>query len=81
VPRRSPLSTLFPLANMGGLISFLIRPFRTLREQRHEFSDDHIDDLIYHLTLFFAFGIYTVIRRYQTARSKAIPFTHESPEV
>ncbi|KAI0033980.1 Aldedh-domain-containing protein [Vararia minispora EC-137] len=65
---------------MGNLVSFLLHPFRTLREQRNEFADEYVDDLIYHLTLFFAFGIYTVIRRYQTARNKAIPFIHESPE-
>jgi hypothetical protein len=66
---------------MGSFFSYLIWPFRTLRQSRNDFSEDHPDDLVYHLTLFFAFGIYTVIHRYQTARNKAIPFTHEPPEV
>ncbi|KAI0322987.1 meiotic sister-chromatid recombination aldehyde dehydrogenase [Amylostereum chailletii] len=65
---------------MGSLISFLFHPFRTLREHRNDFDDDNIDDLLYHLSLFFAFGIYTVFHRYQTARNKAKPFQINPPD-
>ncbi|KAI0046626.1 Aldedh-domain-containing protein [Auriscalpium vulgare] len=63
---------------MGALLSFLIHPFDTLRRRRNEFDEGNIDDLLYHLTLFFAFGIYTVFRRYQNAKNKAVNF-HVAP--
>ncbi|THH21239.1 hypothetical protein EW146_g285 [Bondarzewia mesenterica] len=65
---------------MGSLISSLIYPFDTLRSRQKDNDDGNIDDLLYHLTLFFAFGIWTVFRRYQNARNRAIPFYHKPLE-
>lgn len=67
---------------MGTLISFLVHPFSTARRFRNQYDQDgSLGDLIYHTTLFFAFGIYTVIRRHLNARSRAKPFRVEPPEV
>ncbi|KAH9032483.1 hypothetical protein EDB85DRAFT_2145599 [Lactarius pseudohatsudake] len=44
------------------------------------YEEGSLGDLIYHLTLFFAFGIYTVIRRHLNAQSRAKPFHVEPPE-
>jgi hypothetical protein len=67
---------------MGTLISFLVHPFSTARRFRNQYDEDgSLGDLIYHATLFFAFGIYTVIRRHLNARSRAKPFRVEPPEV
>lgn len=65
---------------MGSFFSFLIHPFDTIRPRNNE-DEGSLDDLLYHLTLFFAFGIWTVIRRYQTARNRAIPFKYAALEV
>ncbi|KAI0059465.1 Aldedh-domain-containing protein [Artomyces pyxidatus] len=65
---------------MGSFLSFLIHPFDTLRKRRNDFDEGNIDDLLYHLTLFFAFGIYTVFRRYQNARNRAVPFHWRTPD-
>ncbi len=67
---------------MGTLISFLVHPFSTLNRLRDQYDEEgSLGDLIYHLTLFFAFGIYTVIRRHLNAQSRAKPFYVEPPEV
>ena len=67
---------------MGTLISFLLHPFSTVRQFRNQYDQEgRLGDLIYHATLFFAFGIYTVIRRHLNARSRAKPFRVEPPEV
>jgi hypothetical protein len=67
---------------MGTLISFLVHPFSTARRFRNQYDEDgSLGDLIYHATLFFAFGIYTVIRRHLNARSRAKPFRVEPPDV
>ncbi|KAI0275120.1 meiotic sister-chromatid recombination aldehyde dehydrogenase [Gloeopeniophorella convolvens] len=66
---------------MGSLISFLIHPFSTIRQLRDPYDEDGgLDDFIYRLTIFFAFGIYTVIRRHLNAQSRAKPFYIETPE-
>lgn len=67
---------------MGTLLSFLVHPFSTVSRLRDQYDDEgSLGDLIYHLTLFFAFGIYTVIRRHLNAQSRAKPFHVEPPEV
>jgi len=67
---------------MGTLISFLVHPFSTVSRLRDQYDEEgSLGDLIYHLTLFFAFGIYTVIRRHLNAQSRAKPFHVEPPEV
>ena len=67
---------------MGTLISFLVHPFSTVRQLRDEYDEQgNLGDLIYHLTLFFAFGIYTVVRRHLNAQSRAKPFRVDPPEV
>lgn len=58
---------------MGSLLSFLIHPFDAL-QPKHQDNDGNINDLLYHLTLCVAFGIWTVARRYQNAQNRAIPF-------
>jgi len=66
---------------MGTLISFLVHPFSTVRRFRDEYDQEgSLGDLIYHATLVFAFGIWTVIRRHLNARSRAKPFRMEPPE-
>ncbi|TFY81526.1 hypothetical protein EWM64_g2488 [Hericium alpestre] len=65
---------------MGSLFSFVLHPFDTLRTRRHDYDDGNVDDLLYHLTLFFAFGIWTVFNRYQSVRNRAIPFKLAKPE-
>lgn len=65
---------------MGSLFSFFIHPFDTIRPRNND-DEGNVDDLLYHLTIFFAFGIWTVVRRYQTARNRAIPFKHPALEV
>ncbi|KAI9462933.1 Aldedh-domain-containing protein [Russula earlei] len=66
---------------MGTLISFLVHPFSTVRQLRDQYDQEgSLGDLIYHATLFFAFGIYTVIRRHLNARSRAKPFRIDPPE-
>jgi hypothetical protein len=67
---------------MGTLISFLVHPFSTLRRFRDQYDQEgSIGDLIYHVTLFFAFGIYFVMRRHLNARSRAKSFRIEPPPV
>ncbi|KAH9982949.1 Aldedh-domain-containing protein [Lactifluus volemus] len=66
---------------MGTLISCLVHPFSTVRRLSDQYDDEgSLGDLIYHLTLFFAFGIYTVIRRHLNARSRPKSFRVEIPE-
>ena len=65
---------------MGSLLSFLIHPFDAL-QPKHQDNDGNINDLLYHLTLCVAFGIWTVARRYQNAQNRAIPFRIPSLEV
>lgn len=68
--------------DMGTLISCLVHPFSTVRRLSDQYDDEgNLGDLIYHLTLFFAFGIYTVIRRHLNARSRPKSFRVEIPEV
>ena len=67
---------------MGTLISFLVHPFSTARQFRDQYDQEgSLGDLIYHVTLFFALGIYFVIRRHLNARSRAKTFRIESPQV
>jgi hypothetical protein len=67
---------------MGTLISFLVHPFSTIRRFRDQYDEEgSLGDLIYHTTLFFAFGIYTVIRRHLNARNRAKFFRVEPPQV
>lgn len=67
---------------MGTLLSFLVHPFSTVNRLRDQYDEEgSLGDLIYHLTLFFAFGIYTVIRRHLNAQSRAKSFYVEPPEV
>jgi hypothetical protein len=67
---------------MGTLISFLVHPFSTANRLRDQYDEEgSLGDLIYHLTLFFAFGIYTVIRRHLNAQSRAKSFHVDPPEV
>ncbi|TFY71337.1 hypothetical protein EVG20_g1668 [Dentipellis fragilis] len=65
---------------MGSLISFLLHPSYTLRTRRHDYDDNNVDDLLYHLTLFFAFGIWTVFNRYQSVQNRAKSFKLAKPE-
>ncbi|KAF8481896.1 Aldedh-domain-containing protein [Russula ochroleuca] len=66
---------------MGTLISFLVHPFSTVRQFRDQYDQEgSIGDLIYHVTLFFAFGIYFVMRRHLNARSRAKHFRIEPPQ-
>ncbi|KAI0308256.1 Aldedh-domain-containing protein [Multifurca ochricompacta] len=66
---------------MGTLVSFLIHPFSTVRRIRDQYDEEgNLGDLIYHLTLFFAFGIYTVIRRHLNAQNRAKSFRVDPPE-
>ncbi|KAF8506648.1 Aldedh-domain-containing protein [Russula emetica] len=65
---------------MGTLISFLVHPFSTVRQFRDQYDQEgSLGDLIYHATLFFAFGIYFVMRRHLNARSRAKHFRIETP--
>ena len=67
---------------MGTLISFLIHPFSTVRQFRDQYDQEgSLGDLIYHATLFFAFGIYFVMRRHLNARSRAKHFRYDAPVV
>jgi hypothetical protein len=67
---------------MGTLISCLVYPFSTVRRLSDQYNEEgSLGDLIYHLTLVFAFGIYTVIRRHLNAQSRAKPFRVEVPQV
>ena len=67
---------------MGTLVSFLVHPFSTARQFRDQYDQEgSIGDLIYHVTLFFAFGIYFVVRRHLNARSRAKSFRIETPPV
>ena len=67
---------------MGTLISFLVHPFSTVRQFRDEYDQEgSLGDLIYHVTLFFAFGIYFVMQRHLSARSRAKPFRIATPPV
>lgn len=67
---------------MGTLISFLVHPFSTVRQFRDQYDQEgSLGDLIYHATLFFAFGIYFVMRRHLNARSRAKHFRFEAPVV
>lgn len=65
---------------MGSLLSFLMHPFDAFRPRNNE-DEWYLDELLYHITVFFAFGIWTVVNRYQTARNRAIPFRHLALEV
>jgi hypothetical protein len=67
---------------MGTLISFLVHPFSTVRQFRDQYDQEgSLGDLIYHATLFIAFGIYFVIRRHLNARSRAKHFRFDAPTV
>lgn len=67
---------------MGTLISLLVHPFSTVRQFRDQYDQEgSLGDLIYHATLFFAFGIYFVMRRHLNARSRAKHFRFEAPPV
>ena len=67
---------------MGTLISFLVHPFSTVRQFRDQYDQEgSLGDLIYHTTLFFAFGIYFVMRRHMNARSRAKHFRFDAPPV
>jgi hypothetical protein len=67
---------------MGTLISFLVHPFSTVRQFRDQYDQEgSLGDLIYHATLFFAFGIYFVMRRHLNARSRAKHFRFGAPVV
>jgi hypothetical protein len=67
---------------MGTLISFLVHPFSTVKRFRDQYDQEgSLGDLIYHVTLFFAFGIYFVMRRHLNARSRAKSFRIEPPVV
>jgi hypothetical protein len=67
---------------MGTLISFLVHPFSTVRQFRDQYDQEgSLGDLIYHATLFFAFGIYFVMRRHLNARSRAKHFRFAAPVV
>lgn len=78
----SILSTCSPPWPMGTLISFLVHPFSTVRRFRDQYDQEgSLGDLIYHTSLFFAFGIYFVMRRHLNARSRAKHFRIEPPVV
>ena len=67
---------------MGTLISFLVHPFSTVRQFRDQYDQEgSLGDLIYHATLFFAFGIYFVMRRHLNARSRAKHLRFDAPVV
>jgi hypothetical protein len=75
-------SNLIFISAMGTFISCLIHPFSTVRRLSGQYDEEgDLGDLIYHLTLFFAFGIYTVIRRHLNAQSRPKSFRVEIPEV
>ena len=78
----SIVSSLLSFWAMGTLISFLVHPFSTVKRFRDQYDQEgSIGDLIYHVTLFFAFGIYFVMRRHLNARSRAKHFRVEPPPV
>lgn len=67
---------------MGTLISLLVHPFSTIRQFRDEYDQEgSLGDLIYHVSWFFAFGIYFVMQRHLSARSRAKTFRIAPPPV
>ena len=64
------------------IIYILVHPFSTVRQFRDQYDQEgSLGDLIYHATLFFAFGIYFVMRRHLNARSRAKHFRFNVPVV
>lgn len=46
----------------------------------HEYDEEGFN-IVWPLTIFFGFGIWLVVRRYQDARDRGVPFTIPAPEV
>jgi hypothetical protein len=64
---------------MDAIISLMLHPRLTTRLAAG--SDSGWFDPIYPLTLFFAFGIYTVVQKYHKKHNSPIPFQHPVPDV
>ena len=66
-------------------MSALFRAFTTSVTRLHIDDEDDFEsggiNVLYPLTLFFAFGIWLVFQRYQTIRNRAAPFNWPAPKV
>lgn len=63
---------------MNSILSFILKPFITLILSR---DDDDGIDIVYPLSLFFAFGIWLVYDRYQKMHNSPVPFFITAPLV
>jgi hypothetical protein len=72
-------SSAFVMAGaMNSILSFILKPFITLILSR---GDDDGVDIVYPLSIFFAFGIWLVYDRYQKMHNSPVPFFIAAPLV
>ncbi|KAF9448906.1 ALDH-like protein [Macrolepiota fuliginosa MF-IS2] len=64
---------------MDAIISLMLHPRLTTRFAANDDSSGWFDP-VYPLTLFFAFGIYTVVQKYHKKHNSPIPFQYSIPE-
>lgn len=63
---------------MNSILSFILHPFISLILSR---DDDGDVDIVYPLSIFFAFGIWLVYDRYQKMHNSPVPFVIAAPQV
>lgn len=67
---------------MTSIVSLILNPLIALNPWWSENDPDQKGiDVLYLLTVFFALGIWLVVRRYQKAQYSAVPFHVDAPEV
>ncbi|KAF8232284.1 meiotic sister-chromatid recombination aldehyde dehydrogenase [Tricholoma matsutake] len=62
---------------MNSILSFILHPFISLILSR---DDDGDVDIVYPLSIFFAFGIWLVYDRYQKMHNSPVPFVIAAPQ-
>ncbi|KAF8061623.1 Aldehyde/histidinol dehydrogenase [Lyophyllum atratum] len=63
---------------MNALISFILHPLIPVNVGSDD-DDQRGIDVVYPLTMFFAFGIWLVFQRYQKMHNSAVPFEYNEP--
>ncbi|KAF5386922.1 hypothetical protein D9615_001926 [Tricholomella constricta] len=64
---------------MNAIISFILHPLIPVNVGSDDDDQTGID-VVYPLSLFFAFGIWLVFQRYQKMHNSAVPFSYTAPQ-
>lgn len=68
------------VGSMNALISFILHPLIPVNVGSDDDDQTGID-VVYPLSIFFAFGIWLVFQRYQKMHNSAVPFDYTAPLV